>query len=62
MTCHLPCHRPTFRKGIGPTGRRKTWMVRVDECPCGFLFIAQPEVTWEQYTWIRRYNRNVEQS
>lgn len=60
MSCHLPCHKPMHREGVGPTGRKKCWMIRVDRCPCGFIFCAQASVTWEQYDWIRRYNRRLE--
>lgn len=60
MSCHLPCHKPLYRKGIGPTGKRKQWLIRVDECLCGFAFVAQDKITWEQYSWIRRRNARLE--
>lgn len=44
------------RERIGPTGRRRRWMILVDRCVCGRLLPVHT-MTWEQFTWLRRLMR-----
>lgn len=55
-----PCrHKPLTRKRIGPTSRKRAWMILVDECGwCGRVVRSAEPLTWKQYDWIRRLNRS----
>lgn len=43
--------------GIGPTSRRRGFMILVDQCGwCGRILRSAEELTWRQYDWVRRIN------
>lgn len=45
----------------GPTGRQASWMIRTNSCNrCGRLEAVDPDLTWDQYQWLRRWNRHCE--
>ena len=48
------------RQRIGPTSRRRGWLILVDRCACGKYRPVHP-VTWDQYTWLRRLIRGSQQ-
>lgn len=61
MSVQCECGKVAYtRCGVGPTGRNKTWMVRVDKCSCGLIYPASPDVlTKAQRDWVRRYNIRI---
>ena len=59
MIAHI-CSKMPARKRVGPHPKNK-WMILVDECrSCHRIMNAVHPITWEQYTWIRRWNRAME--
>jgi len=51
------------RERVGPTSRKKSWMVLVDTCyRCGRHGRSAEDLTWPQYVWLRRWNSRVGQS
>lgn len=58
------CHcRAKGRMSVGPTGRKKVWMILVDSClTCGRNYPIHPEqMTHEQTEWIRRWNKRCDE-
>lgn len=54
------CRHYPQRKRVGPTSRRRNWMILVDACPrCGFVLRAAQDLSWKQYDWLRRWNRSL---
>lgn len=43
---------------VGPTGNSKMWMIRSENCDrCGRIMRSRQDLSWEQYDWVRRWNR-----
>jgi|GEM_PF-4566367 len=62
MAYCMPCDRVTHRReGVGPTGRNKQWMIRVDTCgKCGRHYPVNREIlTIAQNDWVKRWNTNM---
>lgn len=57
------CNHNGSRCGVGPTSRRRRFMIAADSCHrCGrILRTAGPDLTWRQYDWVRRWNARTEQ-
>jgi hypothetical protein len=43
------------RKRVGPTSRKKTWMILVDTCRCGQVKPIE-DLTPAQASWVQRWN------
>ncbi len=53
------CGHFSRRERVGPTSRRRTWMILVDSCRrCNRIVrtAGVDHLTWEQYSWVRRWN------
>lgn len=53
-----PCrHTHGTRCRVGPTSRRRSFMILVDSCGwCGRVLRTAEDVTWQEYAWLRRRN------
>jgi hypothetical protein len=53
-----PCRHYASRKRVGPTSRKRTFMILVDECGrCGRVLRSIEPLSWREYDWLRRLNR-----
>lgn len=54
-------HQFVNRRRIGPTSRKRDWMILVDSCGCGCCRPVFPgDLTWKQDDWINRCNSRTE--
>ena len=51
------CHTTWNRMRVGPTSRRRAFMILVDSCGwCGRILRSHQDLTWREYDWVRRVN------
>jgi hypothetical protein len=54
------CRHRVIRESVGPTSRRRSFSIVVDSCrDCGRNLRTVQDVSWRQYDWLRRFNRQV---
>ena len=49
-------HVPSEHCRVGPTSRRKSFMIGVKSCSCGRIMRSYEDITWREYFWVRRWN------
>jgi hypothetical protein len=48
------------RMSVGPTGRKKRFMVIADVCyACGYIMQTYGKLSWQQQDWVRRSNARI---
>lgn len=51
-----PCRHAPRRMRVGPTGSRR-YSILADSCGrCGRILRTYTDVSWPEYTWVRRWN------
>lgn len=52
-----PCRHYGIRMRVGPTSRKRTFMILVDNCArCGRILRSARDLSWKEYEWVRRSN------